>query len=423
MTETTKELLPNKKKLKSVPAEMNDVPTVKVSQIAMLFADRDPKNNVVPTIGNLVKLLDFYNINCRYNLISKQLEISFPNTEISVDNKVPSSFAIIYSKMRDAGLPVDNYKEYLNHIGEMNSYNPVQMWIKSKKWDGISRIKDLCDTIKATNEDAKNVFIERWLYQAVALATEDNIDAAGILVLQGPQGLGKTWWFRKLVPGYEGSEFVRTGASVDPRDRDSVSQIIRYWIVELGEIGSTFRRSDIDALKAFLTRESDILRRPYGTGDQVYPRRTALAASVNNQAYLHDDTGNRRFWTVSCTEINSYHDIDMQQLWAEIYHYLQNGKNWRITNEERKLVDEVNEAHQEMDPIEEMIATKYSWGASMGYNSKNGTEIAEELGIKNIAQVHTRAIAKAMRKLHKIHGGKEKRKNSTVYFDIPPKSL
>lgn len=403
------------KKPKYPPVGMDEKPLMTTKQVVLQFSDLDEKNKIKATIGNLANLLDFYDIKCRYNSISKQLEVTILGIDLSLDNRLPASFAYIYSKMKEVEMPVENYREYLAYVGEMNWHNPVLEWIQTKEWDGISRIKDLCDTIKAEDNDSKNIFIERWLHQAVALATEDNVDAAGILVLQGPQGLGKTWWFKKLVPDKHNAEFVRTGASVNPNDRDSISQIIRYWIVELGEIGSTFRRADVDALKAFLTKESDILRRPYGTGDQVYPRRTALAASVNPRFYLHDETGNRRFWTVACKEVNSYHEIDMQQLWAEIYSYLKQGKNWRITAEERKLVDKINEAHLQIDPIEEMILTKYRWEFTSRENKKTSTEIAEEMGLKNINQQTTRTIANVLRKM----GSEETRTGKGLKFHLP----
>ncbi len=418
MTTKPDKISPIKKKSKSIPAGMDDKPLMTVNQKVLEFCDQDAKNRILPTIGNLERLLDFYGIQCRYNSISKQLEITVPSINLSQDNKLPASFALIHSKMEECEMPTKNYKEYLGYIGEMNWFNPVLEWIESKPWDGISRINDLCKTIEAVNEDAKNIFIERWLYQTVALVTMDNVDGTGILVLQSPQRMGKTWWFRKLVPEPLGSEVIKTGARINPADRDSVSQAIRYWIVELGEIDATFKKTDISALKAFLTNPSDILRRPYGTGDQVYPRRTAFAGSVNPGIYLNDETGNRRFWTVPCTNIDSYHKIDMQQLWAEIHYNLKAGARWRMNNEEYDIVDKINLEHEQIDPLEEMILLKYNWG-SFVRDQKTATQIAEEIGIKNINYATTRSITQIMKKL----GSQATRKTSGRYFDIPPKVI
>jgi putative DNA primase/helicase len=192
--------------------------------------------------------------------------------------------------------------------------------------------------------------------------------------------------------------------------------------VELGEIGSTFRRSDIDALKAFITSDSDILRRPYATTDQLYPRRTALAASVNESIYLHDSTGNRRFFTVQCTAVNSYHKIDMQQLWAEIHNLIVNcGETPHLTPRERQLVDEINTEHMQIDPIEEMAMSYYDWGGAMAYDWKTATQIAQEIGLKNVTQSETRKIVQFIRKMNNGDPLKEKRSNGFKFFVPSPR--
>jgi putative DNA primase/helicase len=401
---------------KSVPAELDD----DTSQTAMekTFPMLQMGNKTpIASIENLRNLLDFHGITCRYNVISKQYEIIIPDEQFSQDNADIASLARVASRMAEVQLPTAHYKEYISYIGDANQYNPVLQWVTSKKWDGINRIDELCGTIKAKNEEAKNMFIRRWLITAMYMAMHDGYDSPGCLVLQGPQGLGKTWWFRKLC---DQPNLIRTDANVDPRNRDSVSQVIRYWIVELGEIGSTFRRSDVDALKAFITSSSDILRRPYATTDQLYPRRTVLAASVNEAIYLHDPTGNRRFFTVQCTEINSYHKIDMQQLWAEVHNLIENCQETpHLTSEEKRLVDEINMEHMQIDPIEEMILSFYNWGDAMAYDWKTSTVIAADIGLKNISQKETRKIAEVVRKLNSNDFSKEKRSNGQLKFFTP----
>lgn len=229
------------------------------------------------------------------------------------------------------------------------------------------------------------------------MAKGEGVDSAGCIVLQGPQDIGKTWWVRKLVPEKWRKELVRTDAMVDPKDKDSVSQIISYWIVELGEIGATFRKADIDALKAFITRDHDTMRRPYGEGDKRYPRRTALIASVDQTIYLHDTAGNRRFWTIPCTSINSRHEIDMQQLWAQVFTMVENGETWQLEPDEKEHIRRINEEHMQIEPIIEQIRSKYDLDPAFG-EWKTATTIAAELGIKNVTQRETRIINSFLKK-------------------------
>lgn len=403
-----------KRKSKSAPATQSDIPSQSIQDKMypiLQMGNRTP----IPSIENLKNLLDFHKTTCRYNVISKQYEILIPDEQFSQDNVDVASLARVASRMAEVQLPTSHYKEYISYIGDANQYNPVLQWVTSKKWDGRNRIQELCDTITAKHTEAKDLFIRRWLITAMYMAMHDGFDSPGCLVLQGPQGLGKTWWFRKLC---DQPNLIKTDANVDPRNRDSISQVIRYWIVELGEIGSTFRRSDIDALKAFITSPSDILRRPYGTVDQVYPRRTALAASVNETIYLHDTTGNRRYFTVQCLSVNSYHKIDMQQLWAEIHHLIVNCEEMpHLTDRERQLVDEINLDHTQIDPIQEMILEKFRWD-EIGYVAdwRTATQIAADIGLKNISVKETRIISGYVCSLN---GNKKRQSNGKRLLLIP----
>ena len=406
----------------SVPVTLEERETAgrdKDQQAAIMFTHTDPQNpnKLLATLDNMRCLLAHYKIICRYNVISKRIFFSIPGETFSIENSEDAAFACVFSYMKEWKLPVDGYQAYLMRVADENQHNPVMQWIASKPWDGISRLQQLYDTITSPETEAKELLIRRWLITAVCMAKGEGVDSAGCLVLQGPQDMGKTWWVKALVPIDKRNEMVRTDASVDPTDKDSVSQIISYWIVELGEIGATFRKSDIDALKSFITRDHDTMRRPYGIGDKRYPRRTALVASVDQTIYLHDTAGNRRFWTIPCTAINSYHQIDMQQLWAEVLELVNNGETWRLEPDEKAHIARINEEHMQIDPIHEMIVDKYRWD-EIGYVAdwKTATQIASEIGIKNISVKETRIISAAVCKLN---GGKRRQSGAKRLLLIP----
>ena len=141
------------------------------------------------------------------------------------------------------------------------------------------------------------------------------------------------------------------------------------------------------------------MRRPYGEGDKRYPRRTALIASVDQTIYLYDTAGNRRFWTIPCTKINSYHEIDMQQLWAQVLDLIEaDGESWQLTKEEKEHISRINELHMQIDPIYEMIRDKYSWGTELA-DYKSATTIGQEISLKNVTQKETRSITSYVLKL------------------------
>lgn len=399
---------------KSEPANENDVPRETAAQKVTIGLPDINGGKPRSTIENLNALLKFHKITVRYNVISKRYEINIPGEDFSPDNADNSKLARIISRAMEIGMPATQIKSYVEFIGDKNQYNPGLDWVLSKPWDGEDYVLQLCGTIVAKNEHAKKLFIRRWLITAVQMLINNGLDSACCLVLQGGQGIGKTWWFRKLCP-VEG--LVRTGASVNPHNRDSVSQVIRYWIVELGEIGSTFLKSDIDSIKAFITSDMDILRRPWSMLDQTYPRRTALAASVNEHTFLYDPTGNRRYLTIECISVNSYHAIDMQQVFAQIYDEICQGENHLLSDEEKRLVDEINAEHVQIDPTVESLMGAYYWDSAVNGEEKSSTAIAHAIGLKVVSQKETRTISSKLRKL----GITSRIVDGIAIYQMPPK--
>lgn len=323
----------------------------------------DAKDNGKPlaTIENLAEICRRLGVTIRYNVIAKEDEIIIPGQTFSVDNAANASLAWLTSWCARFGLPTDKLGGYVIYLADNNPHNPVAEWVKSTPWDGVRRLKSLCDTIKTDGDNAmKETLIRRWMVSAIAAAFEpDGVSAHGVLVVQGPQYLGKTKWFKSLVPAELG--VVQDGMSLRPDDRDSVKQVCGFWLVELGELDATFRKSDIAALKSFLTRKRDVLRRAYAAKDSHYPRRTVFFGSVNPREFLSDPTGNRRYWTISATEIDHDHGIDMQQAWAEAYELYRTGESWYLTTDEMMALNGSNEEFTHIDPIDQRLQTRLDW--------------------------------------------------------------
>lgn len=134
------------------------------------------------------------------------------------------------------------------------------------------------------------------------------------------------------------------------RDKDSVMQATSKWISELGELGSTMRK-DMDSVKAFLTKSTDEYRTPYGKASLHYPRMTSFVGTVNDEQFLIDQTGNRRFVTIPLasnlvidynTQINPF---DALQLWSQIYHIVKDEDKsscFRLSEDEKKYLEKRN---------------------------------------------------------------------------------
>lgn len=387
-------------------------------EVERSFPDVRENGTKLGTIANIQELLRRENITARYNVISKQEELSIPDRAYSLDNKSNASLAWIRSRCAYHGIPAQNLAAFITEISDQNQYNPVAAWIDGVPWDGESRLQAFCDTIISPDKVLKEILIKRWLISAIAAIYEPNgVSAHGVLVLQGPQYIGKTQWFKSLVPAE--LDVTADGMTLRPDDKDSVFQVISKWIVELGELDATFSRADISQLKAFITKNQDVIRRPYSIKESNYARRTVFFGSVNEKAFLNDPTGNRRFWTIPCDSINYNHGINMQQVWAEMRGYYEADEDWCLNLDEMNMLNRNNEKFESSDPIEERLSDEYDWFSKRDH-WMNATAVCKELGLTHVSKKETNAVARVLSKLGVVRRPEDKRfqmpllKNHTI---------
>ena len=339
--------------------------------------NKTEKGRFLNTKENVRGVLTINQIDVRYNVIKKNMEISVPNVDFIADMKDESALIEIEDRCIQIGVPHQKVRDYLKLLAR--EYNPVREWMESRPWDGTTRLKAFLDTITSSNEPLKEMLMTKWLVSCVAAVCEPNgVALEGILVFQGAQGLGKTLWFKRLADYEQG--WLLEGATLNPSDKDSVKQAVSHWIVELGEIESTFKKSDIDQLKAFVTKKSDELRLPYDRASTTYQRRTAFYASVNAREFLTDTSGNRRFWVVPVTDINANHGLDMQQVWAEIKESLYPQIDWFLNPDEREMLQDSNEYYRTQSSVEDLILEHVHFHST---NTKpvQMTKLLRDLGI------------------------------------------
>jgi predicted P-loop ATPase len=316
--------------------------------------DEDGEEVAAPTHQNTEALAKAMGLSFRVNTMAQKLECD----GIGGDHKLSTIVTIIKS-----ACAVINYKarndiyDHIDAIASGNRYHPVKEWLDGIKWDGVSRLDDLARQLESPmDDDLKKVLVRKWMLGAVQLIYTDKPDPLqGVLVLQGGQGLGKSTWLKSLCP-VDGA--IADGKTIDPRNKDSVIESTRYWIVELGELDATFRKADISALKAFITQEYDEYRAPYERASERHVRRTAFTASVNQKTFLADGTGNRRYWTIELTNIE-YNKLDMGQVWAEVLALFREGEQWRLTPEELDKLNSGNEKYEMINDYKHAIEQLY----------------------------------------------------------------
>lgn len=358
------------------------------------------------TVENLARLVAAYGVRVRWNQLAREIEVTVGNVAREGELSRNTNLALIEDLCRINRYPHTQVAGNIMSLAERDAYNPALDWIKSKPWDRVSRIEALFDCLTLADPKASALpfaLFRKWMLGAAAILSGRATKFEHVLVLVDPiGGIGKTRFFNSLCP----QQFQADGVALNVNDKDSVLQAISKWLVELGEIGATFSRSDTEALKAFLSRGFDEIRPPYARAANQYPRRTAFFGSVNNVRFLVDDTNNRRFWPIEVTGVNYKHDVDMQQAWAEALCEVEAGHHWHLTPEENRLVGQHNESFRSMDRVEELILAGYDTSDTPS-RFLSASEVLDEIGFMHPKQADTRKASAILRKLfgHKVVRG------------------
>ena len=365
---------------------------------------------------NLKSVLDHLNIIVRYNQIRKRSEIIIPNFQCILDEYDNTTLTLVTDEAVKAGLNPSRIDEFVNSIASKNLFCPVRTYIESNTWTGVDCLEQFYSQIKSSDEFMTRLLFKKWFIQAVAAVYEDQgISGSGVIVLTGAQGAGKTRLFKDMTRDIP-SVFLE-GAILNPSDKDSVMIACSNWIVELGELDATFRKSDIAQLKGFLTKNKDLLRRPYARKESSFVRRTVFSGTVNDFHFLHDRTGNRRFWPVDILSIKRDDTINYQQFWAQIKTFYDAGETWHLSPSEMKQLTEYSEQFLLDDMAIEKLLKTYNFSDAVDWEALSMLDICRTINLENANLSDMQRLASAIRRLN---GGRTPKKiNGRAHHWVP----
>jgi putative DNA primase/helicase len=221
----------------------------------------------------------------------------------------------------------------LGVVSSERVYHPVKEYLDELSWDGVERLDTLLiDYLGAEDTPYVRAVTRKTFVAAVARIYEPGIKFDSILVLNGPQGIGKSTFFARL-----GREWYSDSLAIsDMKDKTAAEKLQGYWILELGELAG-IRKMDVETVKSFVTRTDDKYRHAYGVNVESHPRSCVIVGSTNSDGgFLRDITGNRRFWPVRVLGDGKYKPwdlIDVDQIWAEAIEWYRLGEELFLKGE------------------------------------------------------------------------------------------
>ena len=237
-------------------------------------------------------------------------------------------------------------------------FNPVIEFIgKSEEWDRTPRIETLLiDYLGAEDTPLNRAITRKCFVAAVARAINPGCKFDYCLVLQGDQGIGKSTFISVMAGNWLGSLSLSAGA------KEQCETLTASWIVEIPELKG-MRQADTDAIKELISRPSDDYRAAYARKRDKNPRHCIFIASTNDNNFLKDATGNRRFWIVHTkgngTPANWVKQLmeARAQIWREARYYFEQGEKLYLSEELEKQAKAIQSEFTEAahDPLRDYL--------------------------------------------------------------------
>lgn len=238
----------------------------------------------------------------------------------------------------------------LNLVSHENCYHPIKDFLEPLVWDGVERVdRLLIDYFGADDTQYVRRVARMTLVAAIHRVFDAGCKYDYMLVLVGKQGEAKSQFFKRLALGWFSDSFETV------HGQKAFEQMQGAWIIEVAELAG-FNKSDVESVKKFLSKQSDMLRVAYGRIVKEYPRQCIFVGTTNEDEFLKDATGNRRFLPVKTRGRRAkkwvYDHLtkaEVKQIWAEAMEYYRDGETIFLSKEEERLAQEHQNAHYKGD--------------------------------------------------------------------------
>lgn len=306
---------------------------------------------------------NFYTILKNHKVFKDKIQKNLlsQNVEIIKDNKLCPLQTVdsdVMQQFIEKEYKIHNEKKFMSAlrvVAEEKSYHPVRTYLESLKWDGIKRLDTaFTDYLGASNTPYNAMCLKLILSGAIERVYNPGAKFDYMLILKGGQGVGKSTFFRLLCGHNEW--YLEDLDNV----KDSFDKTNGRWFCEVSELAA-FKRTETEKLKGFITLNQETHRIPYEPMSKIYPRQFVMFGTTNEEVFLSDITGNRRFPVVQVAKslktsiatkslFSKDTPYEMQQILAEAFYNWQKGdKILEIPKEFQKAFEENQRDSQEDD--------------------------------------------------------------------------
>jgi hypothetical protein len=362
---------------------------------------RTAEDTIICNYANARIALIMLGLELRYNRFTGRYQVGGKEPQEWLGDEVSDQ---VISMLRQCILERFGFDPRKDHVRDAavqlcleGAYDPVVDYLANLSWDGVSRIDNwLTSYVGADDTVLNRAFGRKILLAAVRRARHPGVKFDFIPVLEGVQGSGKSSAIQILA----GDDFYSDATLLDKSTQEQQELLAGVWIFEIADLVG-MRRAGIEEIKAFASRTHDRARPAYGHFREDQPRRCILIATTNNDTYLNDPTGNRRFWPIKTAKIDlALLAGDRDQLWAEAAHIEAQGESLNLPAELWNAAAEATDLRRAQDPWEGSLSSLRS-NTDCGDERVSTSDILSQLdippGLQSVA--HAQRLGPIMRSL------------------------
>lgn len=423
---------PSVTSLAEVKKARRQAPGVSGEWVELLDHNRDGSlrltlHNVVLFLENHPEWFGLFAYNSFSNTIEKMSATPYSPRGAITDADAGEA-ATWLADPRNAGMNVRPQlaMQSIEVVAWRRKFNPVKEYLEKLIWDQTERLPylftDFCGTEQTDYVARVGVMVA---VSAVARIFSPGCKVDFMVVLEGPQDTGKTTFVRELA----GEQWFAE-AMESPAHKDFYQALQGRWIIEISEMHS-FSKTDVTKVKQAVSTQADVYRRSYERYARAFPRQCIFIGTTNEECYLRDATGARRFLPIKVTSKIDIEALRQQrdQIWAEAVHRYRAGERYWIMPE--RAADE-QEARYQSDSWEEVIIGWLSGQAASEHYAANLVGPIDKISTTELMQYalrieigkHTRQdqmrVGAIMRRLG-WERGRERVGKAHQYFYFRPK--
>lgn len=334
-------------------------------EVTELVWDLDGKGNKQVTVNNFVNAFKsdpLLNGLLAYDMLKETIVFTRPSFTAKGSKKgdlvSDTDISIIKGRIERMHRIYNDAKlnDAIEQVSSDNAFHPIKLYLESLTWDGTPRIDTfLVDYMGAEDNAYTREAFRKMLLAAVTRIYEPGRKFDTALVFYSEQGVGKSTLIQRLSKGWFNDSLTNLSG------KESYEAIQFAWLVELAEL-SALRKSDVEAVKNFISKREDTYRGAYARRVKTHKRQCVFFGSTNDDEFLKDATGNRRFFPVEVKRTRKTHlifepefDAIVDQLWAEAMEGYMLGEALTLSDEAEAIAGGTREEFTERTPIQGLI--------------------------------------------------------------------